>query len=165
MFSLRSLFLIVAVAGLGAAAFVYPTGLWASVIVTVTLGVFVFALLRIYSHPERRMLWVPTAVIGWFCVALWLWQPVAIREYLPTTRIVFALWESQFGSVSADPFGNAGNELFFISALNFTVVQTDPKVIALRVMWTVSHCLFALVIAFGGGAIYSWSVTRNRGRN
>jgi hypothetical protein len=165
MFTLRSLLLAVSIAAIGAAALINGTASWASVVIAVTLGIFAFGLLRVYSHPSTRHLWVSVSIIGWLYLVVSFFQPLSMREYLPTSRIVWAVWYPYRVSelnVSEDAY--LYNEFLYRYIITdtggFAVEEQYHYLNEFRSICTAAHCLTALFLAFVGGGLYSWSLRR-----
>ena len=164
MFSLRSLLLAVCIAAIGAAALINGTFWWTSAIVSLTLCMFTFGLLRVYSHPEKRRFWVPTSLIGWLYLVAALFQPLELSQYLPTSRITWAVWypyrEAEF-EISGDP--DYMPEFLYRILINDGGYGADLDghyEYEFQNIATTAHCLTALFLAFVGGASYSWSLGR-----
>jgi hypothetical protein len=89
MFSLKSLLLMVAVAGLGTAGLIHRTQIWASTLVALTLGVVLFSSYRAWFVPKTRVFWGPFAVTGAVYLSIVSLQPLVELHYnLPTTQLV-----------------------------------------------------------------------------
>jgi hypothetical protein len=86
MFSLKSLLVAVAIAGLGSAGLIHRTQLWASAFVGIVLCLLLYAVFRAWFVPGTRAFWGPFAVTSAVYLGIVTLQPLADLHYnLPTT--------------------------------------------------------------------------------
>ncbi len=167
MFSLKSLLISVFVAAVYIAGFLYASAIWASVIVTVTLGLLAGALVAIYLVPERRSFLVPAVLVGVLYGLAAFVQPLGLHDSLITTRMFFELWYADKGEAAdslLNNFATAGTE--FDKANVYTLISSEVLMmggfIPAEVMgnfWPlqrIGHCSVAIVVAVVAGLVGSY---------
>ena len=117
-FSIAALMGFVFVFGVGLAAFRYPNKLWASFLLSITLGALVVGLLGAVFHrglPQK--FWAGYAIVGWLYLLLSLspWIAELVSPYLFTTACLDLIYPhvaapEQTAMIAADAgvFGLAG---------------------------------------------------------
>jgi hypothetical protein len=89
MFSLKSLFMGVSIAGLGAAGLIHRTQFWASAVVGVTVCLCLIAVFRTWFVTGDRAFWGPFAVTSAVYLGIVSLPPLAGLHFnLPTTQLV-----------------------------------------------------------------------------
>ena len=186
MFSLKSLLVGVAIAGLGTAGLINRTQLWASAFVGITLGLLLYATFRAWLVPRFRAFWGPFAVTGAFYFGIVSLQPLVDLHYnLPTTQlVVYGLEKMQtsqppparpvygYGGVPGPAYGSSayGNApqpaavqydrgMLFRIAMSFGASDDFPTE-ARAFLW-VAQCLWCLLLAAVAGVTCSWLVRRS----
>jgi hypothetical protein len=166
MFSLRSLLVIVAFGGLGSAALLNRTSGWASLIVTLTLSIFAYGLLRIYSDAKSRRFWIPFIIIGLSYVAVSLVGGLEVDKHLISSRMIYQLWYGNLESEARAQMMEEEALYYFLmpsGAMTWDVGLVDPTVVHdFRRVYAIAHCLIALGLAFIIGSVY-WRRVRVSG--
>jgi hypothetical protein len=140
MFSLRTLFFVIAVAALGAGALFANTFWLISTFVVLTFGILSWACLQ-----WHEALWRGLFVFG---IVYLLLAPTAFFEILPSTGIHAVL-------VPRDP-GTFYESLSFQSVFRDYSELRTAKLLAL-------HCMASLLFGAVGGLLFQWSTKRNQG--
>jgi hypothetical protein len=167
MYSLRSLLLIVGVAALGSAALIYRTSFWACLIVSLTLGIFLFGSLRIYSDPPKRPFWIPCLLVGLPYLAIALVGVLEIDKHLITSRFIFQIWYAGADPELAAKWGAAYlqgpsdfEETFYYfvlpsGAMTWDIGLVEQSVVhEFRRVYAVAQSLIALGLGALVGAVF-----------
>jgi hypothetical protein len=172
-FSLRWLFGAIALASLFAAAFMHRTPLWASVIVTATLGLLVIVSSHCVLVPRNRPFTLTFLLAGWGYIAV-IFLPFLSQTHrlLLPTRLLGAFWISsprdRPGSTQikiGDTNTGVGDAADAINAAvePFNWVNKSYYYSDLRSFFYIGDCISAILIAFLLGIIASYCVGRSKG--
>ena len=176
MFSLRTLFVAMAIAAICIAGLVQRTPLWANIVVTLTLCLLGYGLIAIYLSPSKRPFFVPAVIAGCLYGAAAYWQPPS----LVTDGLLFSWWYSD-NSVSVDKLFRKVSEMPWNMAVMSAVLSDKPERIApylnsfgvldllpiqasLRSHRQIGHSTIAIVLAVCAGLVGSY-VARQRDVN
>ncbi len=126
MFSLRTLFVAMAIAAICIAGLVQRTPLWANIVVgSSTLCLLGYSLIAIYLSPSNRPFFVPAVIAGCLYGAAAYWQPPS----LVTDGLLFSWWYSD-NSVSVDKLFRKVSEMPWNMAVMSAVLSDKPERIA-----------------------------------
>lgn len=169
MFSLRTLFIVVAVSAFGIAALVNRTPIWTSIFVTLTLALILAAAVLAILRPAHRAFWVPVAMVGIVhLVVIYLVPFRPLSRYLFTTQLtvktcdwvlkserdaLLYLYEAKIlaAVVNENPFGiGAQQQPPFPQGTVDDAINLSPDwYYSAQTFWT-------LILAFGSGFASSY---------
>lgn len=156
-FSLRNLFLIIALLALACAGLMYRNRWWLMGITTLTLSVFVAAaLMAIVRHGRQR-----TVLCGFSFVGL-IYYFFSIHsstgDHLPTTTALAAAARALKinHSFSDDPFGSLPTYMSQATVDDYIRLMSMPSSEALHFFAQIGHCLWSLLFA----TLAAWLVGR-----
>lgn len=178
MFSLRTLFVAIALFGFGIAAVTNQTGSWTSAFVTLTIALVIAAAALAVLRPSHRPFWSVVAIIGVAHTTVTYYSGFRDLHYqLITTRLTIKGWEwlhrEERAKVAVDPtmvdpFGPRPKEfaahLTGHAAFNGATAwyEDDIEKDELRNYYWSAQSLWTLVLAFGSGLLTSWLLPRQR---
>jgi hypothetical protein len=166
MFSLRSLFILVAFAALACAALLNRTELWGSVIIAVTLTLAVGMTIAVWISPSSRLFYAPFAGVIWGYFFVLFFDPLkGLEKNLITSKLIFEVWphlvERKPNSYS--PAIWAGDFYNIIRPEFVGGIQTNWAALhSLTGFYYTVHCCAAVLFGSVAGSL---TVLANRGRN
>jgi hypothetical protein len=160
-FSLFALLVFAAVASLGLRGLTRPTVLWASLIVTLTIGACSLAtFLALFRRHRAKDFWCGFALAGWGYLALALHPSlVHLSSSLLTTRLLVHAERSMNPSSSGFPLQGETYERVMSSDISMQggyVDETTGEIYAggsVRLFLRIGHALWALLFAVLGGVL------------
>ena len=170
-FSIKRLFVGVALAAIFVAAFVYQSEWWTIGIVTLTLAVLVAATLGLSLRLLKKPFWLTFCILGWtyFVVAFSSTSLTRLPTLLPSTRVAFEIWIRlnaaayetrflQFAEGRADPrFMYSA----FVNQSPGTMALGGPRLYSYYVFLDLVQCLSTLLFATLAGVTASYCVRRS----
>jgi hypothetical protein len=168
-FSIQGLFALIAVAAVFMGALTYRTPLWASIVVTVTLGVFTVPTCRLLLNRSPRAFTLGFCLTGWLYLAV-VFIPFLseVHRSLLTTRCLGYVWESLkvgersagFIEIGGVRFQDLDGQLAVEAAIApFQPIHGDYYS-ELRSYFYVGECLSAIVLATLTGVVASYGARR-----
>jgi hypothetical protein len=90
MFSLRTLFLVVALAAIFAAALIHPTTYWAISVALLSATTIILGTFGVWRHRYNRTFWMPFCFVGWLFIAFAvIADPPAVLRVVPSSYIEY----------------------------------------------------------------------------
>jgi hypothetical protein len=170
-FSLKYLFVVVALAAIFAGAFVYRTPLWASLVVTATFGLLIIATVYSVLVTSSRHFSLGFIVTGWLYLAV-VFIPFLSEAHrvLFTTRLLGYGWERlkggqlhpEFVLIGGVRFPELDKRLAVDAAVEPFQSAKQDYYMELRSFFYIGDCCSALLLALLTGVIASYCVRRSK---
>jgi hypothetical protein len=165
-FSLKWLFVLVAIAALFAAAFNYQTQWWSISAVTLTLIILIAAACGLSLGLLAKPFWFPFVITGWtYCAVAFFGASVTdLPLSLPTTRLAYEMWQNAHSSEVTQILNTtAFDESSVYAILAGHTIDSGWNIsvsLGFREYLRLFHSLSALIFAALAGVIASCCVRR-----
>ena len=171
MFSLRALFLSIAFASVCIGGFVFQTAVWASVVLTMALGLLIYGVAASYILPDKRSFFVPACAAGIIYALAAFCQPLGVRDGLITHRLLFDWWCVQHSDEMGQVFRSLNAEYpdrelaYSVLSKNVETIPMIPSIsqlaVNVRSLEQIGHSTIAILLSVVTGVICSY-VARKR---